>query len=147
MYAVLSGTKVFTLLPPCDVWRMGMQRYPAARWTKQPQPPCSGEGPGGEGLSTEQPRRESQGDEEEGGPSSVLSAEGGGAAVVRGCGAEAVAERSAAAPLLASASRSSSRWKPVLHEDPEQSVAWCAIDPRPGGSEGLVRHRPEARWV
>ena len=25
--------------------------------------------------------------------------------------------------------------------------AWCAINPRPGGCEGLVRRQPEARWV
>ncbi len=29
---MLIGTKVFTLLPPCDVWRLHLGSYPAARW-------------------------------------------------------------------------------------------------------------------
>ncbi|GAX83102.1 hypothetical protein CEUSTIGMA_g10528.t1 [Chlamydomonas eustigma] len=32
MYAVLCGTKRFTLLPPCDVWRLHAQQCPAAQW-------------------------------------------------------------------------------------------------------------------
>eukprot|EP00955_Chlamydomonas_euryale_P004955 52853-Chlamydomonas_euryale.AAC.13 len=34
LYAVLVGTKVFHLLPPCDVWRMATERCPVARWRK-----------------------------------------------------------------------------------------------------------------
>jgi hypothetical protein len=33
MYAVVQGTKVFTLLPPCDTFRMHLQKYPVAQYT------------------------------------------------------------------------------------------------------------------
>lgn len=129
MYAVLTGTKVFTLLPPCDVWRMGIQRYPAARWTKQSQP-CR-EHPGGDGLVTKLLGREAQEGVAEGGL--AVNKAGGGEAVAESRNAEAAAEGSIVPPPP-SAPPSRSRWLPVLSEEPDLTVAWCAIDPRPGGS-------------
>ena len=48
MYAVVSGTKRFSLLPPCDRYRMGMMDVPVGRHTP---------GPGGWGLQLESPER------------------------------------------------------------------------------------------
>jgi hypothetical protein len=36
LYAVVAGTKVFTLLPPSDLYRMYLAKYPAARFTPGP---------------------------------------------------------------------------------------------------------------
>lgn len=33
LYAVVRGKKAFHLLPPTDVYRMGLQLYPAAQYT------------------------------------------------------------------------------------------------------------------
>lgn len=43
LYAVLRGKKVFHLLPPTDVYRMGLQLYPAAQYEPVSQQ-CNFEG-------------------------------------------------------------------------------------------------------
>ncbi|KAG2442712.1 hypothetical protein HXX76_002795 [Chlamydomonas incerta] len=35
LYAVVRGTKVFTLLPPCDAFRMRLRRFPAASYVRR----------------------------------------------------------------------------------------------------------------
>ncbi|KAG2450153.1 hypothetical protein HYH02_000255 [Chlamydomonas schloesseri] len=35
LYAVVRGTKVFTLLPPCDAFRMRLRRFPAATYMRR----------------------------------------------------------------------------------------------------------------
>lgn len=35
IYCVLRGKKVFHLLPPTELYRMGLRRYPAARFEPQ----------------------------------------------------------------------------------------------------------------
>ena len=34
MYAVVSGVKIFFLLPPSDAYRMSMKRYPVAQYKR-----------------------------------------------------------------------------------------------------------------
>ena len=37
LYAVVTGEKTFTLLPPCDAYRMGLAQYPVATCCSTPQ--------------------------------------------------------------------------------------------------------------
>ena len=49
MYAVVRGTKLFTLLPPADAYRLHMQQYSVARYQQH--------GPGDLRLVMQEPRQ------------------------------------------------------------------------------------------
>jgi jumonji domain-containing protein 7 len=125
LYAVITGTKIFTLLPPSDVWRMGLRKHPAARWAPERQEgeegcgvrcaSCGGRktevhGAGGllEGRMEEQRGREGGAEAGRGGVGGREGEEGGGGQVGSGRPRRLKAEL----------------------KQPAEEVAWCAINPR-----------------
>lgn len=158
LYAVLTGTKVFTLLPPSDIWRMHLRPYPAGRWVRH-HPVAAAEARQGSETSQQQQHQEellgdapvaealhSGTDKAQGACPASSSSSNACVATAEGADAEATITQHAAfcennAPSTTSASSSASiasdnrtdvPMVPVLKQPAEQ-VVWCAINPRPGG--------------
>lgn len=159
LYAVLTGTKVFTLLPPSDIWRMHLRPYPAGRWVRHPPAAAAEAGQGSETSQQQQHQEEPLGDTPvaeaphsgaDKAPRACLasgSSSDAGLATAEGTDAEATSAVAAScsayensAPSTTSASSSTNiasdngtgvPMVPVLKQPAEQ-VVWCAINPRPG---------------
>jgi jumonji domain-containing protein 7 len=161
MYAVLCGTKRFTLLPPCDVWRLHTQQCPAAQWVLEelqlPQGhPPSQQLPQGHPPSSPSNQIEGEGERlkqcDHNHNEGILCVEpkrlAGISAGIRSVDNAAVTPPSAGNITGGSCSDSAAeagldddrRWRARLRE-PSETVSWCPVDPRPS-----ELHRSSMLW-